>query len=259
LKEQGFRPVNDLVQHSTSRGKVFDGRKRLGKATYFKCVLSSDVIFAAGVDCFGSNKSSTFYAYLLRFRKLPEPKKTAAELQKLINDADQPGDFSALDVPPSSVPPANPNIACLSDEEDGPLVLLSAPSPPPPEQAVPEPIAGPEDAAEMIDAGVAVAEPIADEHVWPAELHGARLTVEAENLDPGHHYFARLKVQCNNPLHLNCRKSRSTQLQTEVFGPRAALYYLGAWLAASDKPESEHRGMRPTVAQIRAYLASRDG
>ena len=71
-----------------------------------------------------------------------------------------------------------------------------------------------------------------------------------------HYSFARLKVVCNNPLHNNCRKSRSSALQVSVFGPKAALHFLGTWPSLSDMPDAEHRGCAPTVAQIRAYIAA---
>ena len=128
---------------------------------------------------------------------------------------------------------------------------------PEPEPAVPEAVEGPDDAAAAIDLAIADLEHDDLAPEWPANLDGARLTVEAEHIDPAHHYYARLKVRCANPEHLNCTKSRSTNLQTEVFGSKAALYYLGAWLAASDMSEADHKGHRPTVAETRSYMASK--
>ena len=253
LREQGFRPVNRLVEHSTSTSKEFDGRKRVSKSQYFRCVLASGDLFAAGITSFKSNHSQTFYAYLMRFKKLPDPKQTAAQLQKLINDADTDEPCcTELSVRPPAAAPPDPSIAWVDDTDDEQLAALPAPEP-----AVPEPV-------EDLDAAAAIEQAvIADlqDHdlapEWPTHLDGVRLTVESENVDPAHHYHARLKIRCNNPEHLLCTKSRSTALQTEVFGINAPLYYLGAWLAASDMREADHKRHKPTVAAIRAYIASK--
>ena len=249
LRKAGFKPANQLVEHSSSASKVFDGRKRVSRGNYFRCVVASEGLFAAGVPSFKSNQSNAFYAYLMRFKKLPDPKQTAAQLQKLINaaDTDEPP-LADLVVLPSLPAPSNPNFAWVDEDDE----LLPLPGPGP---AVPAAAEVPDAVAAIESASIAALE---DDSVpeWPAYLDGARLTVEAENLDPTHHYFARLKVRCNNPEHLNCGKSRSTNMQCEVFGSKAALYYLGAWLAKSNMPESDHKKCRPTVADIRSYIAA---
>ena len=58
---------------------------------------------------------------------------------------------------------------------------------------------------------------------WPAELDCVRLTIEDE----------------------------------KVFGRKAPLYYLGAWLASSDMPEAEHKSYKPTVASMKSYIAAK--
>ena len=153
-------------------------------------------------------------------------------------------------VQPPAAAPLDPSIAWVDEDDDEQLAVLPALEP-----AVPEAVEVP-DAAAAIELAV-----IADlEHnlvpEWPAVLDGSRLTVEDENIDPAHHYFSRLKVRCNNPTHFNCTTSRSTNLQTEVFGRKAALYYLGAWLAANDMSEADHKKHKPTVADMRSYIAS---
>ena len=189
----------------------------------------------------------------MRFKRLPNPEHTAVQLQKLINDADTDEPRCVeLDVRPPAAAPPDPSIALVDDEDGEPLAALPAPEP-----AVPEPIEGPDAAAAIEQAVIADLEDDILAPEWPAYLDGVRLTVEEENIDPHYHYFCRLKVRCSNPEHLNCTKSRSTKLQTEVFGSKAALHYLGAWLAASDMPEADHKGHKPTVAQIREYIASR--
>ena len=187
----------------------------------------------------------------MRFKKLPEPKQTAAALQNLINAADdEPSCIAELNIQPPAAAPLNPGIAWVDEDDD--LLPLPAPEP-----ALPSAAAAVPDAAAAIES--AVVADLEDDVVpeWPALLDGVRLVVENENVDPSHHYYARLKVRCKNPLRLNCTKSRSTQLQTEVFGRDAPLHYLGAWLAASDRKESEHKKFKPSVGEIRSYIASK--
>ena len=185
----------------------------------------------------------------MRFKKLPDPKQTAAQLQTLINAADTNEPCCALNVQTPVAAPVDPCIAWVDEGDAEQLAALPAPEPAMP--AVP-------DAAAAIELAV-----IADlEHdlapEWPAYLDGVRLTVEAENVDPTHHYYARLKVRCNKPAHFDCGKSRSTNLLTEVFGRSAALHYLGAWLVASDMSESDSKKHKPIVADMRSYIASKD-
>lgn len=132
-------------------------------------------------------------------------------MQKLISDADTDEPCLAeLNVRPPAVLPSDPDIAWIVEEEHEPPAALPAPEPAEPDApAVP-------DAAAAIE--VAIVEHEGLEPEWPVFLDGVRLTVEREVTDHAHHYFDRLKIRCNNPLHLSCGKSRSTNLQTEVFG-----------------------------------------
>ena len=50
---------------------VFDNRKPMSKKAYFRCVIAAAGLFAAGVTSFKSNRSTAFYAHLLRQSKLP--------------------------------------------------------------------------------------------------------------------------------------------------------------------------------------------
>ena len=119
----------------------------------------------------------------MRFKKLPEPKQTAAQLQKLINDADTDEPCCAeLSVQPPAAAPLDPSIAWVDEDDDEQLAVLPALEP-----AVPEAVEVP-DAAAAIE--LAVIADLAHDLVpeWPAVLDGSRLTVEDENIDPANHY-----------------------------------------------------------------------
>ena len=67
---------------------------------------------------------------------------------------------------------------------------------------------------------------------------------------------ARIEVKCPNPRHVHT-KSRSVMLGTDKWGPRAAEFFLGAWLAKSfETTEADHRAFRPKDADIAAYRDS---
>jgi hypothetical protein len=88
---------------------------------------------------------------------------------------------------------------------------------------------------------------------WPETLEGVRLRFKKGKHNNGWNYHGRLLVECPNADHVGCGKSRSTALQTEVFGRRAPLLFLGAWLEASRRmTEEQHRAFHPSVEEMRA-------
>ena len=91
----------------------------------------------------------------------------------------------------------------------------------------------------------------------PDAILGQRVQRILGRAGGGYHYHARIGVRCNNAAHGDCGRTRSTALLQDVFGPRAAEYYLATWLSQSDRPAdgpNGHRAYKPTVANIRAYL-----
>ena len=72
------------------------------------CVIAAAGLLAAGVTSFKSNRSTAFYAYLLRHTKLPPHAVTTKQLQALVkvsNSEEQPVVQEALN---ESVPSAAP-------------------------------------------------------------------------------------------------------------------------------------------------------
>ena len=62
---------------------------------------------------------------------------------------------------------------------------------------------------------------------------------------------AAFGLSCNNPGHVKCSRYRSLALDVGVFGPRAAEFYLEAWLRESHEDRDVHRRFRPTRAHVR--------
>ena len=89
--------------------------------------------------------------------------------------------------------------------------------------------------------------------LWPANLEGVRLRVVAGKHDGGYNYHSRLAVDCCNPEHLACNRSRSSALQVDSLGRNAPLCFLGSWLKASWMPEAEHKAYRPDMATLTTY------
>ena len=137
--------------------------------------------------------------------------------------------------------PANSSIA-----GDDTSSSSSCPSSPGPSIAGDEPPAGGAGAGGLVDAP----------DIWPETLLGQQVQRVAGRRDSTWSYHRRLRVTCCNPKHEGCSKSRSTQLDVPAFGPQGVIFYLGAWLSASSKPEAEHRGYRPSPAEIRDFAAT---
>ena len=102
-------------------------------------------------------------------------------------------------------------------------------------------------------------EVVADEGVVPYEppthIEGQRTKRIKGRKDAKYSYADRIAVECC--MHDNCRTSRSLALDVAVHGPRAAEFFLGAWLRrAPDMPRDKHFGYRPLRAEVRAYAES---
>lgn len=84
------------------------------------------------------------------------------------------------------------------------------------------------------------------EYNIPNNILGTPVRFVKANDSEGYSYLSRLAVKC--PRHKSCTKSRSTQKHTDIWGPKAAELFLGAWLnAAGDMDERSHRAFTPTV------------
>ena len=220
-------------------------------------MLSSEELLL-NVEEFKSGLADTWYAFLLKFRKLPPPGKNMKELRQILGDSDGSMDcLVALDGPTVPAGPAvlavlDPDIACDdADEICVPAIAadIAADIAVDGEEAAPP--APPASPAAIADDGEEDG-PVCE---WPATLGGVNLRVVKAKRDSSHHYFSRLAVTCSNPGHPLCNRSRSTELQVGTYGRLAAVYYLGSWLEANHLSQAEHKAYQPSAAIIRNYIA----
>ena len=109
LAGKGYVGEACVIEHVPGAPRlVFDNRKPLSKKAYFRCVIAAAKLLAAGVTSFKSNRSTAFYACVLRHSKLPPRGKTTKQMQELVkgtNSEDQPVVQEALnECVPSAAP-----------------------------------------------------------------------------------------------------------------------------------------------------------
>ena len=214
--------------------------------TIVRCVIAAAGLFAAGVTSFKSNRSTAFYAYLLRHSKLPPHGVTTKQLQVLVqgtNSEEQPAVQEALNESVTSAAPWK-SLMEINRDEAAEIPVAGATGG---GDAVPMP--------EPVDDvhPVVVDEVDADEAAWPEILEGVRLLKRKGKHDSGWSYFDRLAVSCPNPDHVRCSRSRSVALQMDVLGRNAPLCFLGVWLQVAWLTEAEHRACMPDIGSMRLY------
>ena len=138
LAEQGWVGQRRVQIHSAAGAadKVYDSRLPVTKTRYLQCVISLPVLFGAGINALPSGRPATFYAYVLRFKRLPLPGKSMKDLRKEISESgegDTVGPLIPILRPGAFVQPIDDEIAI-----DEPLPLpptiadVAADLPPPP-------------------------------------------------------------------------------------------------------------------------------
>lgn len=85
-------------------------------------------------------------------------------------------------------------------------------------------------------------------------LFGVRVKIERHYGPSGEIIDEGLRVSCNNAAH-DHSKYRCKRIDTDLWGPRSAEYYLGCWLQHSGMGAAAHKSMKPTRAQMREYIA----
>ncbi len=116
LRQRGFEGTSSAVTHSLGTPPVLDDRTPLNKKNYLRCVLACEELFAVGI-VFKSIGTSVFYAYLLKYHKLPPLGKTAKELMALVNNENE----EEADVPILQsllVEAPKPAIALAAEDDD---------------------------------------------------------------------------------------------------------------------------------------------
>lgn len=152
-------------------------------------------------------------------------------------DASVAGDDVAMDAPMAALQDGEGNHA-----DDGGSVAGSAVEP-----------AGPPPPLGQRHEGVPV-------DLFPDHLLGQRLRRVKGKHGGGWNYQPRLSISCTNATHERCNKSRSVELDVAKYGPRAALYFIGAWLSRAEAMTAEqHRRWVPDAESIRSFKGVYEG
>ena len=233
-----------------------------------QCVLVAGDLHAAGITEFRSDQAQAYYALLLRSPEQAVVGLSSHEYKRRLAIASGVAptllalDASAANRAPAAAaildaPPAGP-LAAVSD--DMPLLGLLDRPPGSPSSSIdggdgaeavePAAPAGVDEHADGIDGDGGAAE-----FDIPDRIFGQRVALETHRKRDGTVRDQGLRIVCNNVGHLSCKAFRSIRVQRNIFGPRAAEFYLGCWLSLSGCDAEHHKRLKPSVAQIHEYIA----
>lgn len=262
LHESGFSPIAQKTTHIPGAPKVYDNRHLPSKRFYLQAVLAIDDLATAGVKGFESGRPGVYYKVLLKTKRLPDPSLSLKALQQLAVDDDSFVELAALgQAAPIPAPKrqGSKRPAPVARADDGESIGGDSDEGPPPGE--PSPLSPADGASDDEIAGESPEEPahppppVAAQQ-RPREILGQTVTYVRGRADARWLYHDRLSVKCNNPDHIQCKRSRSMELDRDVFGERAAEAFLGAWLLKSHLSQSRHKKWAPTRAEMREFLAA---
>jgi hypothetical protein len=263
LEVAGWSGVSHVVQHVAGSAKEYDKRALPRKRRYLQCCLVLQMLLDAGVVGFSSLHNAAWYDLLLRTKKLP-PDLSSEECKRRLslldgNDDDVAGALQVVPGPPAAkkartalqdddivgddLPPPLPDVS------SGPLVPL------PPASSASASAAASSTVANDDVSGSGVAASSSSSSRYPSHIFGCSISFVKSVHRGQWSYEDRLAVTC--PRHAGCTKSRSTALDVDKFGVRAPSIFLGAWIrAATEMNVKDHKGFRPSIAQMRAFQES---
>lgn len=246
LFSQGFMGSRNLVTHSRHSGLYFDSRSLPYKRVYLQAVLSRAELFRKGVTSFRSDKPNAWYVLLMR-SSTPIGNMSAAECQRILKTLSGGVDQQALDVvaivPSPEVVveiPALPDAAAFEiDGDDGEPVPVQDENSPSSSSSS----SSSSPSHEIDGDGEAVA-------FVPPSIDGVKCHMEKHR----HTNDEGLRVRC--PVHVGCSKFRSLRRDVALWGPKASVLFLGAWLSGAEDHMDHHGAWKPTREDIRAYIRS---
>jgi hypothetical protein len=276
LAGKGFVGQATRVVHTPDIMIAFDNRDPIKNKFYLQCVVAQEDLFARGCESFPSQLTQPFYQYLLKHPSLAKPGLTAKSYKEKLNqDLGLPPVIAALlaDVEhPSSpllVPEEDPDIAGDVPDvaEQGHDIAEQGLETPQPESSsnsdiigdIADDIAGDmqggdDDIAGDIQGGdVDIAgdeDDAVPEH--PEFIFGQRVVLEVHRRADGTIRGKGIRIKCNNEEHgPDCALYRSLLLDVGTFGPRAAEFFLMAWLLESHRSAEFHKKFKPGRALVR--------
>lgn len=286
LHAKGFTGVGAVVVHDEGT-RQYDSRRLPGRRTYLQCALHFDRLKAKGVDSFRSVGPAAYFTALLHAKVYVRPGLTGSEYKALMQreqgsvgedapledlvDAQVARRNRAMSLTQAAAPRALQPPA-IRDDDDGDSVAgggspVSAPG------AEGNPAAhedhgvasdsgssvagGGADDALVVVAGAATVARLAVADGMPEKIMGMKVSIVKGRISQSHSYADRLTVQCSNPHHARCSKSRSVALLRDELGVRCAEAFLACWLAKADSMErGGHAKYAPSLGEQRAYLAA---
>ena len=274
LHAAGYRAVSQRTVHERRAEKEYDSRPSSRKRGYLQCVLNAEKIWQRGTPSFRSGETAAHYQALLADQQPPrranqEPQGsdgTPGHVVDPTSNASRPGQLPHA---AGSAMQARDTAECDLDPDLAPDLLAPA-AVPNLHQVAPgvADLGAGEDSASDTGAARSEAEaegadgiapdrqhevPAMQNHV-PESIDGMPVSIRAGKHDSGWNYHARVQMQCPAG-HAGCSRSRSCALQTERFGPGAAVLFLRAWAARSaSMSAAQHRAYRPTVDDLLSFM-----
>ena len=269
LDEMEYEGVKKKVHHKDLVQMTYDCRKLAGARRYLQCVVSLPELLPTGIT-FASRLSQAFYELLLRAKELPTLGLPAKEYKRLLAELD--GDhitLAALDRKPTAKKPRMAEAPQVDADEMNDIYFDD-------EVKKPSEVEGDtlsEAAGKSMDdhdnesnsksssSSSTSSEVVGDSvekavDTFPEDILGAPLIrVDGRN-DETWRYHKRFKVFCLNPDHVGCSKSRSVMLDAEEFGAKAPNIYITCWLARMGMVHAQHRGYKPSRAEMKAYVGT---
>ena len=277
LAERGWHGRSQRFVHGSNSELLYDQRQPMGKKVYYQCLIVQAELFQAGIVEFRSGHPQAYYAYMLKFRRLPPGDRTMKQLQDdMKNKAGSDYDLLLPDLPVPDIQPAITGAASdieIAWEDPPPLPMPESDDPDadaisdgpiPPSTGGYSPSDGGAGSVEAdadgdhisrdSDAGSiaaaaedmpSVAVPCSDE--WPSEIGGFTLKRISGRQGGANNFNSRLGVHC--PCCI--MKSRSTILLKDKLGEMAPVIYLAVWLQSMGEPN--HRYHKPSIEDMLAY------
>ena len=278
LFAQCWRGIRQEVSHTMDGEKKWDSRNAITSRYYLQVLLNRDVYFDCGNIEIRSGQPQFYYRALLKLKCVVEAGKGSEHYKGLLRDAGfattsyggpRLGRVAAAArrraqriAAPTLLAGAFPYVAGDSEYEGGlalaPALPVEPGAPPAVAEDEAEPLAADAFAVAVepvvpADGAVVMAAAAPAPYAIPEEIHGVRVRfVEGNDRGRGG-YAARVQIRC--PHHGGrCGKSRSLVMGLPRWGPRAAEFFLGAWVAeGAALDEAAHRAFVPSEDQIQAF------
>ena len=267
LVSLGFAPVQGRVVHSRETALEFDIRHAPSKRSYYQCVLGREFIWDNGNPSFDSTRMHAYYRLLLNATGPIDVTLTGKALKRKLDEL-QPADpfkirvleLRARELAVVAAPAREPDDDVTPDIAD--VALAHEPPSPVVSSASHKPTSSntssdsTSDSSSDSDASASVAGDVAhDDAAIPTVFLGAKVLTEAHKHRPE---SLGLRVKCTNSAHLGCNKFRQQDLWVGTFGPQAAALFIETWLSrALVMSAAEHKKWRPSISDVRAYIASK--